>query len=911
MASHSNQTQSNQTDSNHPSSETVADEKTRLDMPSVDPIERKFEVPSSYDHALVEEKWKRAWAENQVYRWDPSRPKEENFVVDTPPPTVSGSLHIGHTFSYTQTDILVRHMRMMGKNIMYPMGWDDNGLPTERRVQNRFGISCDPLLPLDPNWRPTVVDDKDARELVKVSRENFIQACSLLTVEDERAFKELWQRLGLSVEWNQEYSTVGKQCREISQRSFIDLYKKGFMYQETAPTIWDVSFQTAVAQAELEDRDMRGHFHDIRFTVEGGQPFVISTTRPELLGACIAVVAHPDDVRFKDLFGQTAITPLFGTQVPILPSEHADPAKGSGIMMVCTFGDLADVTWWRGSKLPARPMIGKDGRIIDLAFGPNATPSIAPDRANEVAAALTGLTVSKAREKIVEMLRDPNLALDGLGATLMGEPRPITQAVKFYEKGDKPVEFVASRQWYIRITDFKEEFLEQGRKIEWYPEHMRTRYEHWVNGLNNDWCISRQRFFGVPFPVWYPIGADGNPNFTSPILATEEMLPVDPLSQCPPGYTESDRNRPGGFCGDPDVMDTWATSSLTPQIVSQWGTDPSRHERLFPMNLRPQSHEIIRTWTFYTIAKAWMHHREIPWKQVAVSGWILDPERKKMSKSKGNVVTPSSFLEKYSADAVRYWTARAKLGIDTAFDEKVFEAGRKVSNKLFNAGRFVLSQLQAAGIKGQLPPPSDITHPLDIAWSARLQRAVQESSKCFQALDYAGALASIESVFWDFCDNYLELVKIRSYEKSEEGSRSALSSLGRSMDITLRLFAPFLPYVTEEIWQHFHPSSRFHSIHVAKWPQQSELGVSSEQESSYSQATAIIREVRKEKAKIGKGIGTPIGALTITAAPKVIAQILPLAGDIARAARVEPNGLALIESSEDAEGEHLFVSIEL
>ena len=873
------------------------------------------EIPTQYTPIEAEKKWRRIWQETNIFRWDPSRPRAETYVVDTPPPTVSGSLHVGHAFSYTQTDILVRYKRMTGMNIMYPMGWDDNGLPTERRVQNKFGISCDANLPYDPAWKPTTLEEGAGKpqNLVGVSRRNFIEACSLATLEDEQTFKELWEHLALSVEWQQEYATVGKQCIHTSQLSFLDLHKKGYVYQTVAPTIWDVTFKTAVAQAELEDRDVQGHFHDLRFGVQGGGSFVIATTRPELLAACIAVVAHPNDERYKPLFGKQAVTPLFGISVPICPSEHADPEKGSGIMMVCTFGDGADVTWWKSSGLAPRLLVGRDGRFIPYQFNSPDTKSTAPDAATKAYAQIAGKTIRQARKIIVDLLKDPSAGLDGGGAALIGEPKPLTHPVKFYEKGDLPVEFVASRQWYIRIVDYKAEFLEQGRKIKWTPEHMRSRYEHWVTGLAHDWCISRQRFFGVPFPVWYPLDAQGAPKYDSPILATPESLPVDPLSQSAPGYTENQRNIPGGFCGDPDVMDTWATSSMTPQIVSNWRLPTSRHDRLFPMDLRPQAHEIIRTWAFYTIVKAWMHEREIPWKQVAISGWILDPDRKKMSKSKGNTVTPGEYIVQYSADGVRYWAARAKLGIDTALDTKVFSMGWKLSTKLFNASRFVLGILKDSDSKEPDLSFDDVKNPLDRAWLAKLREVVKEATESFEALNYAGALNTTEGAFWDFCDNYLEIVKIRAYQGADDDKRSALTSLRATLDVFLRLFAPFMPYVTEEMWQHLQASPSFQSIHLASWPNENDLPLEiGADESSYDLAVKITDEVRRMKSQAGKGGGFPVAKLEVRVPQDTLPAVQGIIADVITSSRVISGGLTLIATMPDGSAvSEIQVAVEL
>jgi valyl-tRNA synthetase len=851
-------------------------------------------LPASYNPTESERKWREHWQTNGVYHWDPARPRESTFVVDTPPPTVSGSLHIGHVFSYTHTDLLVRYKRMRGLNIMYPIGWDDNGLPTERRVQNKYGITCNPNLPYIHGWIPTESVGAATR-LVEVSRPNFIEACTRVTSEDELAFANLWRQLGLSVDWRLEYNTVGERSRHVSQLSFLDLVEKGLAYQADSPTIWDITFNSAVAQAELEDREIGGHFYDIKFAVRGGGSFVLATTRPELLPACIAIVAHPDDARYRGLFGKEAICPVFGTPVPIRASQHADPEKGTGIMMVCTFGDGTDVAWWKASGLPSRSVIGRDGRLLPVVFGTDAFPSVDPERANAAYGTLVGLKIPQAREAIARILAEPNSSPDGQGPALQSEPRQIKHAVKFYEKGNKPVEFVTSRQWYINILDHRTEFLTLGAKVHWHPDHMRLRYEDWINGLNSDWCISRQRFFGVPFPVWYPIDGSGAVDYSRPILAPRDRLPVDPMSDVPPGYAEKDRNVPDGFAAEPDVMDTWATSSVTPQIVCRWGLDGDLSAKLFPMDVRPQGPEIIRTWAFYTIVKSWAHTGGVPWHNAVISGWILDPDRKKMSKSKGNVVTPGHLLDQYSADAVRYWAARARLGTDTAIDEEVFKSGRKVSLKIFNATKFVLGQLTK--IEGDLDSLSlaDVSQAGDRAWLRRLHDAIESSTAAFEEFDHAGALAAVEARFWDFCDNYLELAKSRGYQGESSERRSALATLKWSIDVFLHLFAPFVPYVVEEVWSYcpWKPQD-CRSIHVTAWPKAEDLlpacGPTSRE---YDLAIEVLGAVRRAKSAASKGVKWPVARLEVACTPHDLACLNAVMGDIVQAGSLLPGAFQL------------------
>ena len=577
-------------------------------MTSATPIPRSsWTVPQKPDLEGLEVRWGATWDADGTYSFDRTATRDGVYSIDTPPPTVSGSLHVGHVFSYTHTDTIARYQRMRGKSVFYPMGWDDNGLPTERRVQNYYGVQCDPSLPYDPNFAtPTPMSDRpkeDQKKLpAQISRRNFIELCNTLTAEDEKAFEELFRTLGLSVDWSLTYATIDDRCRRVAQRAFLRNLVRDEAYQAEAPVLWDVDFRCAVAQAELEDREMPGAYHRLPFVrTDNGEPIHIETTRPELLGACVALVAHPDDERYKPLFGSTVRTPLFGVEVEIKPHELADPEKGSGIAMICTFGDLTDVIWWRELQLETRSIISVDGRIQSeapewiVAAGQSAVTAYGE---------LAGKTIKQAQVRIVDMLRDAN--------QLDGEPKPITHPVKFFEKGDRPLEILTSRQWYLRNggrdLPLREALLERGKELHWHPPHMRVRYENWVNGLNGDWLVSRQRFFGVSFPIWYPLDADGSPIHDQPITADESALPVDPATDTPAGYTEAQRDVPGGFTGDPDVMDTWATSSLTPQIATGWGEDDDLFARTFPMDMRPQAHEIIRTWLFSTTVRSHLEH---------------------------------------------------------------------------------------------------------------------------------------------------------------------------------------------------------------------------------------------------------------------------------------------------------------
>jgi len=759
------------------------------------------EKPSldNLESALIEK-----WEASGVYTFDRSASRDNVFAIDTPPPTVSGSLHMGHVFSYTHTDTVARFWRMRGKSVFYPMGWDDNGLPTERRVQNYFGVSCDPKVAYDPKFTPPFRGDvpKDHRA-VAISRPNFIELCVELTHQDEKIFEDLFRRLGLSVDWSLLYTTISDYARRTSQAAFIRNLSRGEAYAQEAPTLWDVDFGTAVAQAELEDRERPGAYHSINFArTDGTGNVTIATTRPELIPACVALVAHPDDPRYQPLFGKTVRTPLFDVEVPVVAHELAQIDKGTGIAMICTFGDLTDVIWWRELNLPTRAVIGRDGRIV--ADIPDWITS-ATGTANY--AALAGKGVKQAQTAIVEMLRTTG--------DMNGEPEPITHPVKFFEKGDRPLEIVTSRQWYIRNGGRDEvlraALLKRGDELAWHPDFMQHRYTNWVGGLNGDWLISRQRYFGVPIPLWYPLTAAGEPDFNNPIIPSESQLPIDPSSDVPAGYTEAQRGVAGGFIGEPDVMDTWATSSLTPQIAGRWIDDQQLFNNIFPMDVRPQAHDIIRTWLFATTVRSHFEHHVAPWKNAALSGWILDPDRKKMSKSKGNVVTPIDLFEQYGSDAVRYWAASARPGVDTAFSEDQMKVGRKLATKLLNVTKFVLGF-------GEANPTATPTEAVDIAMLARLASVVDEATTAFESYDYARALEKSESFFWWFCDDYVELVKTRAYSEGA-GSDSARAALQRALSTLQRLFAPHIPFATEEVWSWWQSGS----IHRASWPTHADL----------------------------------------------------------------------------------------
>ena len=761
----------------------------------------------------LEDKWRAVWDEDGTYKFRNTRDRKAVYSIDTPPPTVSGSLHVGHVFSYTHTDVIARYKRMRGYDVFYPMGWDDNGLPTKKI---------------------------DAKDQVPISRKNFIELCEKLTAEDEKLFEALWRKLGLSIDWSQTYHTIGQHPRRVAQKAFLRNLARGEAYQQDAPGLWDVTFQTAVAQAELESREYPGFYHKVAFRFEDGTPIYIETTRPELLAACTSLIANPNDERYKQYFGQEVYSPLFKVKVPILAHPAAEMDKGAGIAMCCTFGDVTDVEWWRDLKLPTRPIIQRNGRIV------MDTPDWITDPAGrEVFAETAGKTTFSARK-----------------------------------------------------------LIERGKELEFHPDFMRVRYENWVHGLNGDWLISRQRFFGVPFPLWYPVNASGEPDYDRPITPSEDRLPIDPTIDVPEGYDESQRDVPGGFTAEKDIMDTWATSSVTPQIVTHWAEPDEASQALFkstfPMDLRPQGQDIIRTWLFSTVDRAHLENKCLPWAHATLSGWILDPDHKKMSKSKGNVVVPNEPIEKFGADAVRYWAAAARLGLDATYDIGQMKIGRRLAIKLLNATKFALAigredENHHVGEAAEASwNPADVTEPLDRAAMAKLALVVRQATEALEAYEHSKALEVIESYFWQFCDDYIELVKNRAYGTpdeqgnmpSEKAVKSARTALGLGLDAFARLLAPYLPYASEEVWSWMHAGSG--SVHRAAWPVvnpyvEAATGASPE---LLTWAGKAVEQLRKIKSEAKVSMKTPILSVALSAAAEGVDAIHAALGDIAQAGRV-------------------------
>jgi len=820
---------------------------------------RKIPAAPSLDG--LEAKWDALWERDGTYRFDRTKTRDEIFAIDTPPPTVSGSLHMGSVFGYVQIDTHARYRRMAGKEVFYPMGWDDNGLPTERRVQNYYGVSCDPSLPYDPEF--TVPDDAND-QATSISRRNFIELCHILTQEDEKVFEELWRTLGLSVDWEQSYATIDEHSQRTSQKMFLNNLARGEAYSQEAPVLWDVDFQSAVAQAELEDREKGGAYHRVAFHKTDGEPIYIETSRPELVCSCVALVANPDDDRYQDLFGTTVTSPLFGVEVPVLAHGLADPDKGTGVAMICTFGDTTDVTWWRELELPTRAVIQQNGRFQ------TGSPEWLSANGAAVYSELAGLFPNQARRKMAEMLAE--------SGDLDGEPRQIMHPVKFFEKGDRPLEIVTSRQWYIRNggrdDDLRKELLTRGGELRWVPDFMGVRYQHWVDGLNGDWLISRQRFFGVSVPLWYPVDQSGQIDYDNPIVPDIERLPIDPSSHVPHGFQESQRGEPGGFVGDPDVMDTWATSSLTPQIAGHWEDDPDLWDRVFPMDMRPQGPEIIRTWLFSSTVRSHFEHGVLPWHTATINGWILDPDRKKMSKSKGNVVTPLPLIEEYGSEAVRYWACNGRPGVDTAVDYGVMKIGRRLAIKILNGARFAL------GFTDSDVDVSAITEPLDRSMLAALAETVERATIAFEDYDYTRALEAAEKSFWAWTDDYVELVKTRAYSESLAAG-SAHAALQLALSVYLRLFAPFLPFVTEEVWSWW----REGSIHRAAWPSGDEFVTIATEPAALEAASKVLGSIRRAKSDAKVSMRAEVSRVTVTGSPREIELVKLGAADLIEAGR--------------------------
>lgn len=806
-------------------------------------------LPNRYLFSEAEPRLARLWADADLYAYDADAPGPI-YTIDTPPLTVSGALHIGHCYSYTQTDVMARYHRMRGERVLYPMGFDDNGLPTERFVEKTIG-----------------------RKATEMDRQEFISHCLQLIEQTENRFEAIWRRLGLSVDWGHRYSTISPQMQRVSQWSFIQLYQQGLAYTQVAPTLWCPECQTAIAQAEVDDKTLPAQFATLAFQLQDGSILPIATTRPELLPACVAIFVHPDDARYAQWIGTTASIQIeqlpTRIEVPIVADELADATKGSGAVMCCTFGDSTDVRWWRLHGLPLRSAIGRDGRMTALA------------------GAYAGLPVSEARQSILHDLAEQGRIL---------RQESIEHTIGTHERCGTPVEYLHTRQWFIRVLEQKERLLEMGRKIFWHPEHMLRRYEHWVENLNWDWCISRQRFLGVPFPAW-ACRACGQMQ-----LATLEELPIDPRTTSP--------SRPcacsaSDFEPEPDVMDTWATSSCTPLKVARWPDDPAWFAQHFPTSLRPQAHDIIRTWAFYSIAKALYHTGDIPWRTIIISGHAKTAGGEKISKSKGNQQAGTmELIEQESADALRYWATSIKTGSDTTYNPDTIANGRRLMTKLWSACRLAESRLEGLSeehIKSTTMPAGLL--PTDRWLLSRLARVIAYATSELQNGEYATGRAEVERFFWsDLCDNYLELAKARLYQELGSEHLAAQWTLYQALLTVLKLFAPYLPYITEEIFQRlFRHWEGAPSIHRSSWPTERPQWLDEQAEETGKTLLELLHRVRRYKAENGLSVGAELATMHIHIRPDQRDALQAALIDLKSATRARSITLAELEPEESKE----------
>jgi valyl-tRNA synthetase len=758
-----------------------------------------MELPKRYNAEESEKKWMEYWEKEQIYKFDPES-KAEVYSIDTPPPTLSGKMHIGHSFSYAQQDFVIRFQRMFGKNIFYPFGTDDNGLATERMIEKIKKVKG---------------------QFMK--RKEFVDLC-LKTLEEIRPKVVYdWKRIGVSADYSVFYTTINEHCQKISQRSFLDLYKMGRIYRKRAPFVWCPECQTAIAQVEMKDSERESNFVYMKFDTSLNEQITIATTRPELLPACVAIHIHPDDKRYKKFIGAKAKIPFSNREVEITANKDVDMEFGSGIVYHCTFGDMDDVKWMEEFNIKPIEIMNKDGTL------------------NEKAGRFKGLHVKEARKAVIKALKEENR---------VEKIEPIKHVVNVHERCETDIEILTTDQWFIKYLDLKEDFIKYGRKIKWYPKHMRARYENWIYGLKWDWNISRQRHFGIPIPAWHC------KKCSEIIVADEKQLPVDPLvdkpkSKCKCGSTD--------FIPEKDVLDTWATSSLTPDIAIELFKNKNIHKKLYPMSLRPQAHDIITFWLFNTVVKGYFHHKDIPWKNVMISGWALDPHGKKMSKSKGNVVDPREMLKKYSADALRFWAAGSSLGDDLPFQEKDLVTGQKFVTKIWNASKFAFMHL--ADYNGKKPKNIEV---IDKWILTKLSNIVKESTDNFMNYEYSHTKLATETFFWHtFCDNYLEIIKDRLYNADKRGEKARLSAqygLYHSLLTIIKLMAPITPFITEELHQAFfkkHEKSK--SVHISSWPKLDLIDEKAEKIGDFF--VYVLQHVRRAKSEKNLSLKKPVKKL--------------------------------------------------
>jgi valyl-tRNA synthetase len=783
-------------------------------------------LSKKYNPMETEKKWQEYWQQNDIYKYDPDSDKEI-FSIDTPPPTISGSLHIGHIFSYTQAEIIARFHRMQGKNVFYPFGFDDNGLPTERLVEKEENIRAAAL-----------------------PRSEFIERCLKTTRKYEEEFKNLWLSMGFSVDWSLQYETINPRVRKISQKAFLEMAKCGKAYIKESPVLWCTTCQTSIAQAELDSTDKETTFNYIPFKV-GEEELLVATTRPELLYGCVCLFINPEDERYLKYLGKNAMVPLYDYEIPILSDEKASIEKGTGVVMCATFGDLTDAQWYEKHKLPYRRVIESNGKIAE------EVPFIG------------GLAVAAAREKTIELLKEGGL---------LKKSESLTHTVSTHERCGKPIEIIPSKQWYIDILSERERYLQAAEEINWYPASMKNKYITWVQNLKWDWCISRQRYFGIPFPVWYCSKCGKT------IFPKVEELPINPMEtkpseSCSCGSTE--------FEPETAVFDTWATSSLTPMINSRWGTEEDISPKLLPMGMRTQAHEIIRTWAFYTIVRSLFHTGQIPWKDIMICGFVLAKKGEKISKSKNNSAdSPMELIKRNSADALRYWASGAKLGTDTMFSEEELKISKRFLTKLWNAASFCIMQLE--DYNGTEPQE---LMPVDRWIIERIKKVENTAAAYLEQYELGLAKHEIDEFFWnDFCDNYLEIVKDRLYKPEIHGEAERLSgqyALYKVLLELLKLYAIYVPYITEEIYQcYYRDFEKALSIHSLQWSMKSET--EDEELLSFGEKLkSIIGQVRRYKSERNLSLKEPIGSLRIMTLEKQEGYIRKSLMDIKHCTKAE------------------------
>ncbi|MBE6144003.1 MAG: valine--tRNA ligase [Firmicutes bacterium] len=745
-----------------------------------------------------EEKWLNYWKDNNIYEFKPDH--REVYSIDTPPPTVSGKIHIGHIFSYSQTEMMARYKRLRGYNIFYPFGFDDNGLPSERLVEKEQG--------------------KKASE---IGREAFSKLCYETTDKYENEFKDLFSKMGVSTDWNVAYKTVSPSTIKISQLSFLDLIEKGHCYHKESPALWCNECLTSIAQAELETKTIKTTFNYINFKTEDGETFTIATTRPELLPAIVSVFVNPQDEKNKHLIGKKALIPVINTTVPILGDEKVGIDKGTGIVMCCTFGDQTDIEWWKKYNLPLKNIFTNDGKIIDTV--PN----------------YGGLKIKEARVKIIEDLKE---------AGVVSKIEDLEHEVQVHERCGKEVEYSVMKQWFIDIMNHKEDFLKIGDEINWHPAHMKNRYVEWVNNVMWDWCISRQRYFGVPFPVWYCKDCG------KPIFAKTEDLPVNPLIDTPSCNCVCGSSE---FIPETDVMDTWATSSVTPLINMRYGTEDNLEDILKPMSLRTNASEIIRTWDFYTIVKSFYHFGQKPWDNVMISGFVMAGKGEKISKSKGNAKNdPIDLIKDYSADVIRYWAGSGRLGTDIVFSEETLLRGKKLINKIWNVSKFI--EMHLTDFEDKEFNDFEYIDKWILGNFAEMEKGF---IKYLDEYEVGLALNTLEKFFWNFCDNYIEIVKHRLYRPEEFGETPRYSGQKTVYMILYKLlqdFSIFFPFITEEIYQElYHDNKSIHLTEIKTF----DYDFKSEIKNG-NLIVDIISSARGEKTNNNVSLKTPIKNLEIS-----------------------------------------------